>query len=92
MVDTPTPRQPGEGTAAGLSPDELREELRRLEEDIARAQQTATEYRRLVGDRSMGAGDREELSQVITEAEQQEAVLEVLMARRERLQARLAAL
>ncbi len=92
MVDTPAPRQPGEGTAAGLTPDELREELRRLDEDIVRAQRTATESRRLVGDRSSGAGDREELSQLITEAEQQEAVLEILTARRERLQARLTAL
>ena len=90
MVDTPVPRQPGDGTAAGLSPEELREELRLLDDGIARAQLTATEYRRLIGDRSTGAGDREELSQLITEAEQQEAVLEILVARRQRLQERLA--
>ena len=90
MVDTPVPRPPGDGNAPGLTADELREELRLLDENIERAQRSAIESRRLIGERSMGATDREELSQLITEAEQQEAVLRILAARRERLQDRLA--
>lgn len=86
----PAPRQPDENAAAALSPDELREELRIVEEDIAGAEQTAAELRRLIGERSTGATDREELSQLIQEKDSHDAVLRILVARRERLQKRLA--
>ena len=84
----PAPRQP-DNAAAPLSPDEIREELRNLESNIAGAEKTAAEYRRLIGERSAGA-DREEMGQLITQAQEQDAVLRVLAARRERLQKRLA--
>lgn len=84
----PTPRQPDD-VGAPLSSDELREELRILEANISGAQQTAAEFRRLIGERSAGA-DREELGQLITQAQEQEEVLRILVARRERLQKRLA--
>ena len=88
-VRPPTPRQPDENAAGALSVDELRDELRLLEEDIASAEQTAAELRRLIGERSTGATDREEMSQLITEKDAHDAVLRILAARRERLQKRL---
>jgi hypothetical protein len=84
----PTPRQPDDAPAP-LSPEEIREELRILEANISGAEKTAAEFRRLIGERSAGA-DREELGQLITQAQEQEAVLRILAARRERLQKRLA--
>ena len=84
----PVPRQPDDDARAPLSSDEIREELRALEANIAGAEKTAAEFRRLIGERSAGA-DREELGQLITQAQEQGAVLQGLAARRERLQKRL---
>ncbi len=84
----PLPRQPDDHADAPPSSDELREELRIVEADISGAEKTAAEFRRLIGERSAGA-DREEMGQLITQAQEQEAVLRILVARRERLEKRL---
>jgi hypothetical protein len=86
-IRPPTPRPPDDDSPP--SPDELREQLRVVEADISGAEKTAAEFRRLIGERSAGA-DREEMGQLITQAQEQDAVLRVLTARRERLQKRLA--
>ena len=89
MVSRPPPPRQPDDDAGPPSSDEIREELRLVEEDICGAEKTAAEFRRLIGERSAGA-DREEMGQLITQAQEQEVVLGVLIARRERLQKRLA--
>lgn len=85
----PTPRHPDDDAGPPLSADDIREELRIVDLDISGAETTAAEFRRLIGERSAGA-DREELGQLITQAQEQDAVLRILAARRERLRKRLA--
>jgi hypothetical protein len=65
----------------------IHEELRRLEEDLARLRSEAVELHRQVGD--MGPTDAAERSALINMADQQEALAGDLEARREKLLRRI---
>jgi hypothetical protein len=65
--------------------DDAREELREVDEELAELRETAAALRAQVGDRSAGATDPAETAVVITSAEEQEALIGALSARRERL-------
>jgi hypothetical protein len=67
----------------------LREELRLVEEELARLRQTAAELRRQIGERWFDPTDPAERTTLITTAEEQEAFIEVLENRREELLRRL---
>ncbi|MEO3809456.1 hypothetical protein ABGB17_10700 [Sphaerisporangium sp. B11E5] len=73
------------------SEGELREKLQEVEEDLVRLRQSAKEVRERIGDRSDAPTDTAEQAQMITMAEEQEALVENLEARRENLLRRLAA-
>jgi hypothetical protein len=64
------------------SPDE---ELRIIDEELARLRDSAADLRRRVGEREDDPTDRAEYSRLIEAAEEQEALIEDLEARRERL-------
>jgi hypothetical protein len=68
---------------------QLREELRLVEEELTRLRTTAAELRRQIGERSYEPTDPAERSRLITEAEEQEALIAVLERRREELLQRL---
>jgi hypothetical protein len=74
------------GTPAGGPHDELRA----VDEEIAELRRTVTQLRADIGDNS-GPNDPEDVGAAITSAEEQEALIGVLEARRERIQAKLAA-
>jgi hypothetical protein len=67
----------------------LRDELRVVEEQLTQLRQTAADLRRRVGEHGDGPTDSAERSTLITEAEEQEAFIEVLERRREDLLRRL---
>jgi hypothetical protein len=67
----------------------LREELESLERTIAETRQMAAAVRAEVGSRSDGPGDPEDVTALLTEAEEQEAFAAVLEERRDRLRQRL---
>jgi hypothetical protein len=67
----------------------LQEELQLVEEDLARLRQTAADLRRRIGERWDDPTDPEERSALITSAEEQEALIEDLEARRAVLLQRL---
>jgi hypothetical protein len=67
----------------------IREELRLVEEDLARLRETAADLRRLIGERANEPTDPAERSALIEAAEEQEALAEELEARREELLRRL---
>jgi hypothetical protein len=67
----------------------IREELRLVEEDLARIRETAAGLRRRIGERADYPTDPAELSALIEEAEEQEFLAEELEARREELLRRL---
>jgi hypothetical protein len=67
----------------------LRDELRVVEEELTQLRQTATELRRRVGERADRPTDSAEIATLITEAEEQEAFIEVLEKRRKDLLRRL---
>ncbi len=67
----------------------IREELRLVEEDLARLREAAADLRRRIGERADYPTDPAELSALIEEAEEQEALAEELEARREELLRRL---
>jgi chromosome segregation ATPase len=69
--------------------DALREELQAVEGDLARLRESAAELRRRIGSRDDDPTDPEERSTLITTAEEQEALIEVLEQRREDLLRRL---
>jgi regulator of replication initiation timing len=66
-------------------PTALRQELQRVEEELARVRQEAADLRRRIGERWHEPTDAEERTQLITLAEEQEALAEVLENRREEL-------
>lgn len=68
---------------------ELRDELRLVEEELAELRQTAAELRSRIGNRDDFPANEEDLSQLITSAEEQEALVAVLERRREALLERL---
>ena len=67
----------------------LTEELRLVEEDLARLRKTAVDLRRRIGDRIEEPTDAAERSALIEAAEEQEALIDQLEARREQLLRRL---
>jgi len=68
---------------------ELREELRLVEEELTELRATGSELRRQIGERSDGSIDAADVAAAITAAEEQEAFLKVLEARRDSLRRRL---
>jgi hypothetical protein len=69
--------------------DELREDLRRVEADLAVLRTQVAQLRRAIGERWDAPRDNEDLSAMLTTAEEQEAVIAVLEARCEALLRRL---
>jgi hypothetical protein len=69
----------------------LREELQRVEAELAQLRETAAALRRRIGERADDPTDSAERAAMITAAEEQEAFIEVLDARREQLLERLQA-
>jgi hypothetical protein len=67
----------------------IREELRLVEEDLARIRETVADLRRRIGERADYPTDPAELSALIEEAEEQEFLADKLEARREELLRRL---
>jgi hypothetical protein len=67
----------------------IREELRLVEEDLARIRETAADLQRRIGERADYPTDPAELSALIEEAEEQEFLADKLEARREELLRRL---
>ena len=67
----------------------IREELRLVEEDLARIRETAADLRRRIGERADYPTDPAELSALIEEAEEQEFLADELEASREELLRRL---
>jgi hypothetical protein len=63
----------------------IREELQRLEEDLARLRETAVSLRQRIGERWDEPTDPAERSAMIESAEEQEALIGQLEARREEL-------
>ena len=70
--------------------DELRDELRDVEEELELLRAQAHSLRNLLGQRDAGPMDMAENAAQVTAAEEQEALIEVLEARRETLQRKLA--
>jgi hypothetical protein len=69
---------------------ELRQELERVEREIDELRQHVRELRERIGNRWDDPGDRVDHTSLITMAEEQEAVLATLEARRNALRERLA--
>jgi hypothetical protein len=69
--------------------DELREELLRADDDLERLRRESAHLRREIAERREAPRDREELSVALTAAEEQEAIIAWLEARREKLQRQL---
>jgi hypothetical protein len=64
---------------------DLREEVRVVEDELARLRSTVAALREQIGERSDGARDAAELAAVLTAAEEQEAVAGILENRRAEL-------
>jgi hypothetical protein len=75
--------------SADHSAAQLRDELALVEEELTRLRTTAAELRRQIGERSVEPTDPAERSLLITEAEEQEALIAVLERRRVELLQRL---
>jgi uncharacterized protein involved in exopolysaccharide biosynthesis len=69
--------------------DAHRQDLAALDQEIADLQKRAAELRLRIGERADYPTDLEEVSMLLTEAEEQEAVLATLKARRDQLAERL---
>jgi outer membrane protein TolC len=67
----------------------LEAELRIVEEDLARLRETAADLRRRIGEREDEPTDPAERSALIEQAEEQEALIDMLEARREELRREL---
>ncbi len=75
--------------AAHKTVDELHEELRRIDRELERLRREAADLRRDIAERRDAPRDPEELSVALTAAEEQEAIIAWLVARRERLERQL---
>jgi hypothetical protein len=64
------------------------EELRILDEELARLRETAADLRRRIGERDDDPTDRAEYSAMMGSAEEQEALIGELESRRDRLLSR----
>jgi hypothetical protein len=73
---------------SGTPASALQDEIRAVDEELAELRRTVTGLRADIGDNS-GPNDPEDVGAAITSAEEQEALIGVLEARRERLQAKL---
>jgi len=69
--------------------DDVREQLRLVDEELAGLRETAEELRSQVGERTAGPIDLAESASAITAAEEQEALINVLEQRRDGLLRRL---
>jgi uncharacterized protein involved in exopolysaccharide biosynthesis len=69
--------------------DAHRQDLAALDQEIADLQKRAAELRLRIGERADYPTDLEEVSMLLTEAEEQEAVLATLKGRRDQLAERL---
>ncbi|GLY76494.1 hypothetical protein [Actinoallomurus iriomotensis] len=67
----------------------LRRELELVEAEIARLRESAAELRRQIGERWFDPTDEAERAALITAAEEQEALVDSLEARREQLRKRI---
>lgn len=74
---------------ADASPDELRAELVRTEEQLVELREQVRQQRADVGDTSRDVGDQADMAQVIQQVEQTEEILATVQQRHERLQQRL---
>jgi hypothetical protein len=74
---------------SGQAPAALRDELQQVQRELEEMRDGAATLRRQIGERADGAADAAEVSTLLTEAEQQEAVVATLEQRRARLQRRL---
>ena len=68
---------------------EIREELRLVEEDLTQVRETAVGLRRRIGERADEPTDEAERAALIESADEQEALVFRLEARRDQLQAAL---
>jgi hypothetical protein len=68
---------------AADEPDASGTELGRLQEEIAELQERVAELRRRIGERADYPTDPEEVSMLLTEVGEQEAILATLKARRD---------
>jgi len=69
--------------------DDVREQVRVVDEELAELRKTAQSLRAQVGERTAGPMDLAESAAVITAAEEQEALIDVLERRRDGLLRRL---
>jgi len=69
--------------------DDVREQARVVDEELAELRKTAQSLRAQVGERTAGPMDLAESAAVITAAEEQEALIDVLERRRDGLLRRL---
>jgi hypothetical protein len=67
----------------------VQDEIRTIDAELAQLRRISAELRSEIGHREDGATDPEDLAATITAVEEQEALIGVLEARRERLQAQL---
>ncbi|WP_066934494.1 hypothetical protein [Microtetraspora fusca] len=72
-----------------MSEPDYRSQLERVDADLARLRQEVKEMRREIGERRDGTTDAAEMSALITNVEQQEALIEDLELRRRHLLRRL---
>ncbi|MEZ0076565.1 hypothetical protein [Planotetraspora sp. GP83] len=72
-----------------MDDSELREQLKQVEADLVRLREEVAEIRREIGERWDSPTDPAEIATVLTNAEQQEALIEDLEARRAQLLQRL---
>jgi len=68
----------------------VRDEIRVVDAELDELRRTAAGLRAEIGGRSDGTSEPEEMAATITSAEEQEALIGVLEARREKLQHQLA--
>ena len=68
---------------------QLQDELQQVDQELAELRESAAGLRQQIGERSDGASDAAEVAMLLTEAEQQEAVVDTLERRRRSLLQRL---
>lgn len=79
----------GVGRRGGGAVDDVTEQVRVVDEELAELRRTARSLRAQVGGRTAGPIDLAESASVITAAEEQEALIDVLEQRRDGLLRRL---
>jgi hypothetical protein len=69
--------------------DEIQQELRRVDEELAELRRTARQARQSIGDRDDGPFDSGDTATYLTAVQEQEALIAALETRREGLERRL---